>query len=356
MKQVKKAMIYAVALLVALGFFSCSEKSAQNSENTVQPQQTETIQPVRITPITSQTIKRTVKVTASMVAEEETYLAPAISGKIRSIHADINDRVNKGELLVEMDRTQLAQARVQYQNLRKDLARIDTLLQYGSATRQSYDQLKTQVEVNRVMLENLEENTALRAPYQGVITGKYYNDGELFSPSPNTPAGKPAILSLVKMDVLKVYINLSESYLPLVKKGQTALLVTDVYPDEKFTAEVYRISPTINAASRTFTVELRVKNGDYRLRPGMFSTVTLELGDREAILVPAITVQKQPGTNNRYIFVYEKGVARKIPVHIGERIDDNLELLTNGVKEGDQLIYAGHVNLMDGDPVDVVNE
>lgn len=356
MKKLRRSIILASSILVIPAMIACNGPSGKSAEEAAQPAKEQTVQRVKTIPVTSQVIKRAVEVTASIQAEEETYLAPAISGKIRSIKVDVNDRVGEGEVLVKMDRTQLAQTQVQYENLKKDLARMDTLIRYGSVTQQSYDQMKTQVSVTGVMLENLEENTVLRAPYNGVITGKYYNDGELFSPSPNTPAGKPAILSLVKMDVLKLLINLSESYLPLVKKGQSAVVTTDVYPREPFTAEVYRIYPTINAASRTFTVELRMDNPGYRLRPGMFSTVNLELGDREAMLVPAIAVQKQPGTNNRYIFVHENGTAKRVNVQVGERVDDHLELLTNGVREGDALIYAGHVNLMDGDPVEVVKD
>ena len=352
----KRFLIYTIVATIALGAFSCNGNTEKEMSASEAADSTSIIQPVKTMPVSMQTIKRTVKLTANMMAEEEVYLAPGISGKIRSIEVDVNNRVHEGQILVKMDRTQLAQTSVQYENLKKDLARMDTLLQYGSVTQQAYDQMKTQVRVTGVMLENLQENTTLRAPFDGVITGKYFNDGELFSPAPNTPAGKSAIVSLVKMDVLKLYVNLSETYLPLVQKGQIARVLTDVYPADTFSAEVYMISPTINPASRTFTVELRMQNKDYRLRPGMYSTVTLELGDRQALLVPALAVQKQPGTNDRYIFIYEDGVAKRIAVTIGERLDDRLELLTNGVKAGDMLIYAGQVNLMDGDRVQLVSE
>ena len=219
-------------------------------------------------PVEITQIKRTAKVTATLVAEQETYLAPGIAGKIRSINVDVNDKVKKGQILINMDKTQLSQTRVQYANLKKDMARMDTLLQYGSITQQAYDQMKTQVNSTYIMLQSLEENTVIKAPYTGVITGKYFNDGELFSPAPNTPVGKAAIVSMVKMDVLKVYINLSERFLPLVKKGQIAIVETEVYPGEIFEAKVFRIYPTINAATRTFTVELRMDNPDLKTQTG----------------------------------------------------------------------------------------
>ena len=158
-------------------------------------------------------------ITATINPFEETYLSPAFQGRIRSVKVDIDDHVKKGDLLAEMDGTQLEQTRIQYQTLKTDLDRMDTLLQYGSITQQAYDQMKSQVESTDLILKNLEENTLLRAPYSGIITGKYYNDGELFSPAPNTPVGKAALVSMIRIDPLKVMVNLSERFLPLVNVG-----------------------------------------------------------------------------------------------------------------------------------------
>ncbi len=364
----KRILTFTITAVFAISMFSCKDfdpsksksgaakDSAAVSTELVQDIITEHIQPIKTMPVEITTIKRTVKSTASLVAEEETYLAPSIPGKIRSIPVDVNDYVKKGQILVSMDKSQLSQTRLQYANLKKDLARMDTLLQYGSITQQAYDQMKTQVNVTKTALANLEENTTLKAPYKGVITGKYYNDGEIFSGAPNTQAGKAAIVSLVKMDVLKVYINLSESYLPLVIKGQVAIVESDVYPTDNFEATVHTIYPTVNAATRTFTVELRLDNPDYKLRPGMYSAVTIEMGDREALLVPALAVIKQTGTNNRYVFLREGNVARKYQVTMGERVDDMVELISENVKSGAELIYAGHINLMDGDKIKLVEE
>ena len=354
----KKIISLLITAGLMLGMLSCTENSSTKKEVAMAADSVSTvrIQPIKTMPVELKTIKRTVETTASLVAEQETFLAPAIPGKIRTINVDVDDKVKKGQILVQMDESQLSQTRLQYANLQKDLARMDTLLQYGSVTQQAYDQMKTQVNVTRTALTNLEENTTLTAPYNGIVTGKYYNDGEVFSGAPNTQAGKAAIISLVKMDVLKVFINISESYLPLIKKGQTALLESDVYPQDIFKAKIHTIYPTVNAATRTFTVELRIDNPAYKLRPGMYSKVILEMGDRKALLVPSLAVIKQTGTNNRYVFLREGDVARKIQVILGERVDDEVELISDKIQPGAELIYAGHTNLMDGDKVQLVKE
>ena len=167
-------------------------------------------QPVKVMELTYRTTAVEQNITSSVVAFEETYLSPALQGRIRSVKVEVNDHVKKGALLVEMDRTQLEQTRLQYETLKTDLARLDTLLTYGSVTQQAYDQMKAQVETTEMLLKSLEENTLLRAPYAGIITGKYFNDGELFSPTPNTPAGKAALVSMMQVNPVKVMVNLSE--------------------------------------------------------------------------------------------------------------------------------------------------
>jgi RND family efflux transporter MFP subunit len=295
-------------------------------------------------------------ITSTVVAYEETYLSPALSGRIRSVKVEVNDHVKKGQLLVEMDRSQLDQTQLQYQQLLTDLARMDTLLQYGSITQQAYDQLKAQVETTELVLENLKENTLLRAPYSGVITGKYYNDGELYSPTPNTPAGKAALISMIQVNPVKLMVNLSDKYLPLVKEGMMASVNTEVYPDETFSGRVFRIHPTVSAATRTFAAEIKVPNNGGKLHPGMFARVSLKLGQKEALIVPSVAVMKQSGTNERYVMLHENGQTRRVVVSILNRYDDQLEIESTELKGGEELIYTGHTELESGDPVKVVAE
>jgi len=226
MKTIKIALI---ALIAGLAFTACDMQPPGAASNTDTASVEVKALPVKVMELSIQEIAITQNITSTVVAYEETYLSPALSGRIRSVKVEVNDHVKKGQLLVELDRTQLDQTQLQFQQLLTDLARMDTLLQYGSITEQAYDQMKAQVETTQLVLINLEENTMLRAPYSGVITGKYYNDGELYSPTPNTPVGKAALVSMIRVDPVKVLVNLSEKYIPLIKKGMKATVTTDVY-------------------------------------------------------------------------------------------------------------------------------
>ena len=353
MKTRKLALLTLTVLAVLT---SCNMQAPGAADSAEAAPVKEKVSPVKIMDLIYRETAINQEITSTVVAYEETYLSPALSGLIRSIKVEINDNVKKGQLLVEMDRTQLEQTRLQYHTLLTDLTRMDTLLQYGSITQQAYDQLKSQVETTELILQNLEENTLLRAPYPGVITGKYYNDGELYSPTPNTPVGKAALVSMIQVDPVKLMVNLSEKYLPLIKEGMEATITTDVYPGEIFKGKVFRIHPTISAATRTFTVEVKVPNKKKKLAPGMFARVSLKLGEAKALIVPSIAVMQQTGTNQRYIMLHENGRAKKIVVQIVGRHDDQLEISSPEIQGGEKLIYAGQSRLEDGAAVNVVTE
>jgi membrane fusion protein (multidrug efflux system) len=357
MKTISKMKTIKIALLTAIAgatLISCDMQAPGASAETASAAVEVKAQPVKVMDLVYRETAVEQRSTSTVLAFEETYLSPAIQGRIRSVKVEINDRVNKGQLLVEMDRTQMDQTRLQYEQLKTDLARMDTLIKHGSMTQQAYDQMKAQVESTQLILTNLEENTLLRAPHSGIITGKYYNDGELFSPAPNTPVGKAALVSMIQMDPVKVMVNLSEKYLPLVKEGMTATISTEVYPGEKFTGKVFRIHPTVSAASRTFVAEIKIPNPKGKLKPGMFARVSLKLGEADALVVPSISVLQVPGTNERYVMLNENGSARKVTVQIISRHDDQLEIASPEIQGGEQLIYAGQSHLEDGALVNVV--
>ena len=133
-----------------------------------------------------------------------------------------------------------------------------------------------------------------------------------------------------------------------------ATVTSDLYPDKIIPGQIMRVYPTIDPATRTFTVETKIANKQELLRPGMFCRVSLDLGEQMALVVPAIAVLKTQGSNERYVFLEENGIARRVVVNIGKRFDDKLELLSDEVKEGSNLIISGQARLVNGDRVKIV--
>jgi len=310
-------------------------------------------QVVEIMELEKQIISRTIEYTSSLVPFRENHLASSAPGRIDKIFVEIGDRVKTGDILVQMDRTQLHQAMIQLKNVETDFRRLDTLNQVGGISKQQYDQVKAQYDIASSNVEFMQENTVLRAPFTGVISGKYYEDGEFYSGAPSTPTGKSAVVSMVQLDPLKVIVNISEKYFPQIRTGMEAEVTCDIYPGQSFDGKVMRIYPTIDPATRSFTVEIKISNEKAILRPGMFSRVTMTLGEEMALVLPSVAVLKLQGSNERYVFLEESGVAKRITVQIGKRYDDKTEVISNEMSAGDNLIIKGQARLVDGDRVKV---
>lgn len=310
--------------------------------------------PVRTATLAKKKIARTIDYTATILPFEEVNMAPSTPGRVDKIYVEVGDRVSKGGDLFLMDRTQLYQLKLQLSSLAKDLSRLDTLLRSGSAKQQQYDQLKTQYDVTKTNVDFMEENTLMKAPFSGVITGKYFENGEMYSGAPTTATGRSAIVTVMQVNPLKINVNISEQYYPLIKRGLKAEVTADVYKNELFEGKVFRVSPTVNSGTRSFTAEVELPNKNDLLKPGMFVRVSMDLGEVETFVVPASNVLVQEGTNIRYVFVAENSVARRIEVLIGKRFDDQLEIISETLKEGSSLVIEGQSRLINGDKIEVV--
>jgi membrane fusion protein, multidrug efflux system len=346
-----KATITKILVPVMGILLSACSSGAGNQEMNGE---SERVESVRIFEITSSEISRSITYSAQLQANREVYLASASPGRISRIHVEPGQRVAEGQLLVEMDQTQLQQAMLQLQSLEVDYRRLDTLRRVGSVSQQQYDQVKTQYDLAKSNVEFLKENTRLLAPFSGTVSGKYYENGEMFSGAPNTPAGKAAIVSLVQTTRLKALVNLAERYYPYIQPGMEVVFTSDMYTEETFGGTVATIYPTIEPATRTFKIEVALPNPGNKLRPGMFARASMDLDQLEAFVVPALAVMKLQGSNERYVFLEENGKAKRVVVEMGDRYDDMVELVSDEIHEGDRLIIAGQARLLDGMEVQVV--
>ena len=354
MKYLKTISVIILSGLFLTGCSSKSDKAATADKTTAAASDRGVI-PVKTMAITRSKISRTIDYTATILPFEEVNMAPSTPGRIDKIYVEVGDRVRKGDNLFLMDRTQLYQLQLQLSSLAKDLSRLDTLLKTGSVKQQQYDQLKTQYDVTKTNVEFMEQNTLLKAPFDGIVTGKYFENGEMYSGTPTTQTGRSAIVTVQQINPLKVNVSISEQYYPLIKKSMKADVVADVYPDDKFSATVFLVSPTINPVTRSFNVELELANRNDLLKPGMFVRLAMNLGEVETFVVPANTVLLQEGTNIRYVFIARGNTAERVEVILGKRFDDQLEIQSSSIKEGDIIISEGQAKLISGDKIEVIN-
>ncbi|MDR0543376.1 MAG: efflux RND transporter periplasmic adaptor subunit [Dysgonamonadaceae bacterium] len=333
-KFIQLLPFFGLALL-----FSCSEKKQESVE--------ETTVKVKTTVARQQSVDETATYTANVQADVINQITPAMPGRIEKIYVEIGARVSKGQLLVQMESSNLQQQTTQLANLERDYERYSELLKVGGIAQQTVDQVKTQIDMLKASMKNVQDNTQLRSPINGIVTARNYDDGNVFAQQP--------ILTVQQLNPLKAVINVSEANFSRIKVGMPVDLRLDVYGDEKFTGKVSLIYPTIDAASHTFGVEVAINNSNMKVRPGMFTRVTLNLGNQASIVVPDIAVQKQSGSNDKYVYTIENGVARYHKVELGQRLGDRYEILS-GITAGQEVVTAGQTRLIDGTKVEIITD
>ena len=275
-------------------------------------------------------------------------ITPQQPRRITRLLVDVGDRVAAGQKVAELDNAALAQAKAQYENTKANYERSNELYQFGGESKANWEAMKTSYEVAKFTYENLLENTTLVSPISGVVTARNYDVGDM--------CGGQPIFVVQKINPVKIMISVSESLYSYIKKGMAVTVEFDALPEQQFSAKVSRITPSIDASTRTFPVELVLANDKELVKPGMYARVTMNYGTRQNVVVPDVAVVKQLGSGNRYVYVYKQdGTVAYQKVEIGRRMGDKFEILS-GVADGDVVVTSGHIALKDGIAVEVVNE
>ena len=291
--------------------------------------------------------------TTTVDADLINNISASTPNRIKEIYVDEGMHVTKGQKLVTLDdvnivayQTQVDNARANLQNVQTNYDRALQLYNIGGGTKQNVDAMETQLITAKNSLASAErtlknamENTVLTAPISGVVTARNYDPGDM--------TGALPILTIAKVQPVKVIANISESEYSKVKKGMTVDCTFDTYGDEVFTGTVSMVSPTIDTASRTFSVEILVPNTSERILPGMFGRVTFNFGEQRHVVVPDKAVVKQPGSGNQYVYVYKDGRVSYNKVELGQRIGATYEILS-GVADGEEVVVSGHGKLANG--------
>ena len=335
-KTFKAAWMVATAIVIA----SCSSKSEEKTAA-----QAETKPQVKIAQVSSQSVPQTETYTATVESDVKNNIAPNAPLRIERIYVDVGDVVRKGQVVVQLDASNLRQLKLQIDNQKVEFNRTSALYEVGGASKAEYDNVKMQLDVLETQYRQLVQNTQLVAPISGVVTARNYDNGDMYG-------GQP-VLTIEQTNPVKLIVNISETNYSLVHKGMPVDLTLDAYPGEAFTGSVTIVYPTVNATTHTFPVEITINNQSQKVRPGMFARATVNFGDEQHVLVPDVAVVKQIGAGDRYVYVYKDGKVSYNKVELGRQIGDQYEILS-GVRDGDQVVTAGQTKLANGREVEVI--
>lgn len=349
---------YFLPGVIALAFLtSCS--SSSDKEGTPKQEAAESLPKVKVEKVEERTVDQIGVYTATVQPQILNNISSAIPGRIKQILVDEGQQVSAGQTVAILDdvntfsyETQVDNARANLKNVELNYNRAVELFNIGGGTKQQVDAMEIQLtnaknslaQAERA-LRNARENTVLTSPIAGVVTARNYDPGDMTA---NLP-----IVTVARVKPVKLVINVTETEFPKIHKGMKASVKFDTYGDEEFTGTVSTVMPTVDAASRTFGVEISLANNDSKVLPGMFGRVTLNLGSAEHVVVPDKAVVKQQGSGNQYVYVLNPdGTVSYNQVELGRRLGAEYELLS-GVQPGSEVVISGQAKLSNGAKVEV---
>ena len=344
MKTIFRTIMIAGAVVAAAGCGNSGKKEAQQTAaEVVKENPVVSVEQVHV-----REVPQIATYTSTVQAYVKNNIAPQMTGRITKINAEIGDFVKKGQILAEIDKAQLLQAQLQLQNKEVELQRLKSLYEAGGLSKSDLDAIELAYNVAKTQVDNLMENTILRSPIDGVVTARNYDAGDLYGMS-------APIYTVEQIVPVKLLVGISESDYTKVKKGDAIEITADAIPGKVFYGKVEKIYPTIDPATRTFTVEVVVDNKYKTLRPGMFARVAVNFGSNNNVVVPDAAVVKQQGSGERFIYVLnEDGTVTYQKVVLGRRMGAEYEVL-EGLKDGARIVTGGQIRLKDGVKV-TVNE
>lgn len=367
-----RAILIALVVLaaIALAIHSGIRSRAQAEARLVRETKASSIPSVRVVHPKVGSASEEISLPGNTTPYIDTPIYARTNGYLRKWYFDIGAHVTKGQLLAvietpELDE-QLDQAKAQLRDAQANLqlaqitaARWEHLLQTNSVSRQETDQAVSDLSSKQAMvasneanvrrLEQLQSFEHVYAPFDGVITQRNTDIGDLIGAGQNTTPKE--LFHLAEIRTLRVYIPVPEVYSNAVRTGEKVTLTLDEFPGQKFTGTLVRNSDAIDPASRTLNVEVDVPNPEGQLRPGAYVFVHLTVPPvAGAVTIPANTLLFR--SEGLRVGVVRNGHVQLTPISIGHDYGSSVEVVS-GLSPSDAVILDPSDSLENGQAVEI---
>ena len=293
---------------------------------------------VTVAPVVQELLEDRVTTTGTLLAWESVDLRAEVAGRVTALNFDEGTFVRQGQTLVSLD-TQVLDAQIQGARTRRDLAGVQAqrrreLFEIGGLSRQALDEAESSARVLDAELAQLSAEVRRRrivAPFSGEIGLREVSSGAYLSPGDR-------IATLRVTSQLRLEFTVPERYLGRIRQGEPVRYRVPGQTDD-FVATIYATEPSVEAATRAFTVRARAANPGGVLQPGTFAEVALVLDAvPDALLIPTAAVIT--GADSTTVFVVEDGTAVPRAIETGVRTADRLQV-TRGLSPGDVVLTSG---------------
>ena len=375
----RTGIVFSAALLVALPIFGCSKKEAP-ARAPAAGSKAEAALTVTSARVEGRTVERSVEATGTLAAWDEVIVSSEIQGTVSQIKADLGDSVKAGDALALLDQREatlnLEQAKAARQSAIRALEREQAKLEDANANFKRYEELfnKGMVSVSqfdnirtgRVVAEaqlheaesRVEEASArhdlakkrmsdavVKAPISGEVSRRQVSTGE-------SVKEKSHMFTVVSTGKLKFRGTVAESAVPRIRNGQEVLVAVEAFRDRTFKGRLTRISPALDAQTRTLEIEAEVPNAGGVLKPGFFARgIVLTQKEKSVPFVPEEALYSFVGINK--VFVINAGAVTELSVTRGMKEGQMIEIAGAALKPGDVVAASNLQNLYDGAKVTV---
>ncbi len=329
---------WGAAALVPLVLAACSRPGEEPGESPGTP-----ARPVVVAEAVSRPLWDEEDVVGTVEASQRAVLSAKVTGVIDALNVAPGARVARGTVLATIDareiKARLDQAIAAQEQAAKDFARVEKLLQSGSSTRQDFDAATMRsrtTEAALVEARTMLQYTEITAPFDGVVTRKLAEVGDLATP------GKP-LLEMENSSLLRFECEVPEALVDRISMGSVLRVSVDSAGSVQ-EGTVSEIAPSASAGSRTFLVKLDLPLED-KLRAGQFGRVRVPVLERPATMVPQAAVVQRGQIES--VFVVEDGRARLCLVRTGRTVDGTVEILS-GLSGGEKVVTVDAALLTDG--------
>jgi RND family efflux transporter MFP subunit len=344
-----------------------------------------------------QPIKRFIRVTGTLTAQEDAQVAAEVAGRVvatpveRGSHVGTNGeliriaategeaqaaeaRANAAQIEARLGVAQgetfdiervpeVANARASLQLVKTEFDRAKMLHEKKLLSQAEFDSKKAQADsldrqydvakntasqqyqsllaarARVTVAQKALADTTVRAPFAGVVAERFVSTGDYVTRGTK-------VASVMRVDPLRVELTVPEQYVAVVATGRAVTFEVDAYPGETFTGHVRYVSPSVAADTRAMMIEAVVPNANDRLKPGLFATAQIEQAKLiPGVMVPAVAVRTISGTAR--VFVVNGDRVEERIVTTGQLIGDKIEI-TSGLKAGEIVAATGVDRLVDG--------
>jgi membrane fusion protein, multidrug efflux system len=338
---------FEIILMVLAAAFvgGCKKQDAAGAQKMPPPQ-------VVVAEARTERVVETLSRVANIQANEVVEIKSEIDGVVQEIGFEEGQKVEKGHLLVRLDETRLAatlaQAEANFKLAQANYERAKQLSEEKLISQQEFEQNAATFQANQANLDFTRrqlKDARILAPFEGTVSSRQVSPGQIIS--------KNSIISwLIDYDPVKVEFHVPEKFLGQVKTKQRIDVTVESYPNEKFSGEVFFVSPYVDPTNRTALVKAAIPNPETRLKPGMFANLDLALVVREKSTVIPEAAITQILTNGQamVIAVDSANTAQLRKIKTGVRLVGLVEVL-DGLKPGEKVIVEGLQKVVPGAPV-----